>query len=424
MNSELNAKSELQPSFPGYSMKERDRRWALARKLMDDEGLDGLLVTGQANRGAPNVAPDVYLSNDRAGGWLVFPREGDPILLSWSGLHLICQAVESKRGMTPWIRPDHHWLGRDAAMVKKAFEANGLMSARVGVIGLEPAGPRQESFLSHSAWESVSAELPNVKFVHVWRRLARMMLVKSQEEIEVIRHCANAGEKMSEAFVAAARPGMTEADVYAQAMAAAFTGGANSAALIIQSGPDNPAWGFPDWLVRPVRSRTLDRGDIVQSELFPTYGLMETQQQVCVSLGKMHPVHQKAAEVAREAYDVGLEKMRVGTTFGEVDDAMTDVVKRAGGWFVTPQIHSLNPIAVLSGLSTFGMENFSGAGSYAPIPPKAARNKEIVLQAGMTFAMEPNCHFGDRRINIGGTVLLTQSGPVEMNTIANHVVEV
>jgi Xaa-Pro dipeptidase len=176
--------------------------------------------------------------------------------------------------------------------------------------------------------------------------------------------------------------------------------------------------------VRPVRSRTLDRGDLVQSELFPTYGLMETQQQVCVSLGKMHPVHQKAAEVAREAYDVGLEKMRVGTTFGEVDDAMTDVVKRAGGWFVTPQIHSLNPISVLSGLSTFGMENFSGAGSYAPIPPKAARNKEIVLQAGMTFAMEPNCHFGDRRINIGGTVLLTQSGPVEMNTIANHVVEV
>jgi Xaa-Pro dipeptidase len=140
MNSELNAKSELQPSFPGYSMRERDRRWALARKLMDDEGLDGLLVTGQANRGAPNVAPDVYLSNDRAGGWLVFPREGEPILLSWSGLHLICQAVESKRGMTPWIRPDHHWLGRDAAMVKKAFEANGLMSARVGVIGLEAAG--------------------------------------------------------------------------------------------------------------------------------------------------------------------------------------------------------------------------------------------------------------------------------------------
>jgi Xaa-Pro aminopeptidase len=417
------AETHLQPSFPGYSLKERDRRWVLARKLMDDEGLDGLLVTGQANRGAPNVAPDAYLSNDRTGGWLILPREGHPILLSWSGLHLLLQAVESKRGLTPWIGPDHHWLGTNAAMVKKAFEQTGLLSARVGIIGLEPAGPRQESFISYSAWESVSAQLPNVSFVHVWRRFARMMLVKGDEEIEVVKQCANAGEEMSRAFVAAAKPGVTEADVYAQTMAAAFIGGANSAAFIIQSGHDNPAWGFPDWLVRPVRSRTLEKGDLVQSELFPTYGMLETQQQVCVSLGKMHPIHQSAAQVAREAYEIGLEKLRVGNTFGEVDDAMTGVVQRAGGWFCTPQIHSLNPISSLSGLSSFGMENYSGASSYTPIPPKAARGQEIVLQAGMTFAMEANCHFGDRRINIGGTVLLTNSGPVELNEIANHVVE-
>jgi hypothetical protein len=40
----------------------------------------------------------------------------------------------------------------------------------------------------------------------------------------------------------------------------------------------------------------------------------------------------------------------------------------------------------------------------------------------MSFAFEPNCHLGDRRINIGGTVLATDAGPIELNEVANRMV--
>jgi len=84
---------------------------------------------------------------------------------------------------------------------------------------------------------------------------------------------------------------------------------------------------------------------------------------------------------------------------------------------------SLNPIAVMSGLASVGMEMFSGADRCSPIPARPVIGGDVVLEAGMTFALEPNCHLEDRRINIGGSVLLTEKGPVELNTIANNVVQ-
>jgi Xaa-Pro aminopeptidase len=412
----------LRPSYPGYSLKERDRRWALARRLMDEEGLDGLLVAGQANRGAPNVAPDVYLSNDRAGGWLIFPRKGAPSLLSWNGMHILCHAVETKLGHTPWISPENFWPTKDPKNLKKVFEAEGLQSARIGIIGLDGGGPRLESAISQSAWENIQEALPNVKFVKVWHKFARMIVELSPEEIEVLKQCADAGERMSEAFVDAVKVGANETDVYSAVMAACVDAGANCSGFIIHSGPNTPAWGFPDWLVRPVRPRALQNGDIVQCELFPSYGTMETQQQVCVALGDVHPDHLKAAEVARQAYEVGLEKLRVGVSFGEVSEAMDAVVKGVGGWFVTPHIHSLNPIAIMAGLSSYGMDKFSEAGRYPPVAEKPMIGADIVIKAGMSFAFEPNCHLGDRRINIGGTVLATDAGPIELNEVANRMV--
>ncbi len=45
-----------------------------------------------------------------------------------------------------------------------------------------------------------------------------------------------------------------------------------SAYLIIHSGPDNPSWGPPPWLVRPGNPLVIEKGDVVQRELFPSYG--------------------------------------------------------------------------------------------------------------------------------------------------------
>jgi hypothetical protein len=38
-----------------------------------------------------------------------------------------------------------------------------------------------------------------------------------------------------------------------------------------------------------------------------------------------------------------------------------------------------------------------------------------VLQKGMTFAFEPNCVFARRTANLGGTVVVGDDAPIELN---------
>jgi hypothetical protein len=69
---------------PGYSLAERDRRWALARELMAAEGVEALIVYGEHECAdlAP-FAPDAYFSNDRPGSFL--SSAGTPTRCSWCG---------------------------------------------------------------------------------------------------------------------------------------------------------------------------------------------------------------------------------------------------------------------------------------------------------------------------------------------------
>jgi hypothetical protein len=65
-------------SVPMYSLDERDRRWRLACSFMDREGLDALLVFSEHEDGGPAaLCFDTWLTNDRPGAIVVFPRVGE-----------------------------------------------------------------------------------------------------------------------------------------------------------------------------------------------------------------------------------------------------------------------------------------------------------------------------------------------------------
>src|SRR5256885_1257119 len=67
---------------PTYSLAERDRRWALARRVMDAEQVDALLIYGdREGTGPAPFAPDTYITNDRPGALVIFPRNGEPTAL-------------------------------------------------------------------------------------------------------------------------------------------------------------------------------------------------------------------------------------------------------------------------------------------------------------------------------------------------------
>jgi Xaa-Pro dipeptidase len=412
-----------QPQYPGFSLAERDRRWKLARDLMDEQGVDALLVAGERNMdvGAPLIAPDNYLTNDRPGALVVVPREGEPVCLVWSAQVVAAHAQGQRDGGGSWVRPENMWVGRTPERLAHIIKSLRLEKGRIGVIGLEPAGPGGEGFLSYFGWNGILAALPDVTFKPVWRRFVELMSIKSAEEIAALRQAADAGERMCEALLDAARPGVSENELYATALVASFRAGAPSSWMILQTGPDNTCWGPPDWLFRPIKPRVVEDGDLILTELFPSYGLVEVQQQLAIAVGKVHPTVEKCADIARRAYEAGLKVCRPGTTFGELADAMVAPVRESGGWFLTPQVHSLNPITVMVSVAADGVHNMINSNRYPKIEQRPERDRDVVLQPGMTFAFETNCHLDHRRVNIGGTVLVTENGAEELNTLANNM---
>ncbi|MFC7674232.1 M24 family metallopeptidase [Mycolicibacterium sp. GCM10028919] len=410
-------KDEGSATVPNYSLGERDRRWSLAREFMQRDGLDALLVFGEHEDAGPApFAYDTWFTNARAGTTVVFPRNGDPLSLLPMEMFWRDYLESARRGDAVWIAPERIRPSRDSAAIADTLTALGLSTARIGVIGLEPYPPwHPEGIVPYRQWNTILSTFPAAEFIPVAQDLSRLMMPLSSEEIAVVRHAARIGDAMVAAMVDTAAAGVTESAVYAAGMAAGYACGTTPAAMHLYSGPDPLARAIPPWSYRPQAPRVLADGDVVSAEIFSNVGGRHTQHQVTITIGEPHPDLLRAAGVARSTYDAGLQALRPGSSFGDVVDAMREVLDAADGWEFGPSLHALNPMIVLSGFPADAPRHIPGANAYPPEPNHPTIGADLKLVAGMTFAMEPNYVFGNHLAYLGGTVIVGDPDPIELN---------
>jgi Xaa-Pro aminopeptidase len=376
---------------PTYSLTERDRRWSLARTFLQSEGLDALIVFGEhEDAGSAPHYLDTWFTNDRPGATVLFPRDGEMIVIASFG------------GEDGWVSQEQTRLDRWATTHVDAINELGLAKGTIGIVGLERYGPwHHEGVVPYRLWNTILTEFPTAEFRSVDKAFQRLIAPLSDEEIEVVRYSASIGDAMAEAMVDASGPGVPENEVYAAAMAVAHARGTTVPVMLLGSGPLPRTGCPPQWTFRPQAPRVLESGDVIRAEVFCTFGMRSTQHQVTIAIGDVHEDWERGASVARESYDVGLKALRSKRTFGEVVEEMRKPVEEAGGLAAgtrlgQPLIHSLNP---------FGLR---GGG----LPTK---NGDMELRPGMTFAVEPYCVFGPRKIVIGGTAIVGDEGAIELN---------
>ncbi|MBI3014815.1 MAG: aminopeptidase P family protein [Candidatus Tectomicrobia bacterium] len=411
--------------YPALSLAERDRRWALARSLMREEGLDCLILFGSKGR----EQLDRYLTNDRSGGIVIFPLEGELVHLAWAVFDLASHLESSLRGEASWVSDMR--VGASGPGIVGVLREKGCENAAIGVIGTQAGGPGEfEGWAPYATWKYVLDALPKARFREVTVPFLKRIWPKSAEELALVRRAAEIGEEASQEMLRLCKPGASEAEVYAGVMNILYRNGASGSTspyispLILHSGPDNPSWGAPMWLFRPQPPRILKEGDLVLAEIFPRYGGLEVQIQMCVAIPPVHPVNRELAGVARRAYEAGLQMLRPGNTFGEVVKAMGAPLAEAGAWQLTPLIHSLNPLFWI-GLTGVGISALPGIDRYKGVAPEvpALRDADMTLKEGMVFAFEPNACQGKHRVNIGGTVIVTAQGAEELNRLPTFMCE-
>lgn len=398
---------------PRLTLAERDRRWRGLQALMRARDLEAIVVGSFQGR----ERLESYLIDDFYDSVVVLPALGDATVLTFA-TNRVSRAHESaRRGEDIWA-PDIR-IGFGGAKTAEVLREKGVRR-RIGLVGYGPTAPGEaEGLLPLGFHRNLAAALPEVELADFTRDFTDFVLVKSAEEIALLRHAAAVSEEACRAMIAACRPGATEADVYAEIQYAIHKRGCDLRYpfLSLQSGPDNIGWGVPRWTLRAEPPRTLARGDLVQAEIHTCYGGQESQVQMAVGIGPLADDLHRCAAAAEASYRAGLAAVKPGATFAEVVRAMEAPLAEGGFWAKTPLLHTL----------TFGSTGFTPvnrhhlAGTFEERieggQTPGIRRGELVLQPGMGLELEPNACIGLQRVNIGGAVLVTGMGAEELNTL-------
>lgn len=412
-------------SVPTFSLQERDRRWGIGRKIMDERNLKALVVFGSREGAFPApFSMDTFFTNDRPGAIVVFPRDREPVMLAFV-LAVNDHMQANDRGEQTWIRPENVFGGapKGEALVK-ILEKLRLQKESIGVLGLDPYPPFYfDGPIPYNTWKTVLDALPDARFEPVGPLFFDYTAARSDEELEVLRWSAKVGESMCEAMLQTTRPGVSEAEIYASIVSACPRHVGFTAEVLFCSGKELVSWGPPSWAYRPHRPRQIETGDVVMAEVFASLGMLETQHQPSIAVGKVHPDFERAASVARESYEAGLEALHPGRTFGDVVSAMQAPLRKAGGYNIHPLIHSINPYGLICSFGE-GFSKLPGAERYGLAAQIPTIGGEIELRPGMTFSFEPSCMFGKRFINLGGTVVVGKGEPIELNRISTRLMRV
>lgn len=410
----------LPPLGPGpqLSLAERDRRWAGLRQLMRGRGIEAIVVGSFQGR----ERLETYLIDDFLDAVVVLPLDSEPVVLAFSTARVSRSLEAARQGVRLWL--EDYRIGAGGARVAEVLRERGLARATIGLVGLGPTAPGEmEGLMPLGFHRSLAAALPQATLADFTADMTDFILVKSEEELALVRHAAAVTEHACAVMAQVSRPGVSEAEVYAEVLREIHRHGCDVRYpfLSLQSGPDNIGWGVPRWTFRAEPPRVLQRGDVVQAEIHTIYGGQEAQVQMCVALDPVHPDLRRCEEVARASYEAGLRAVRPGAVFADVVRAMEEPLARAGCWSKTPLLHTMTFGA--TGFTAVNREPLDGTpeGRIEAQARPGIRRPDLRLLPGMCLELEPNACLGLRRINIGGGVVVTADGAQELNALPTRV---
>jgi Xaa-Pro aminopeptidase len=403
---------------PQLTLAERDRRYAGLRALMEQQGFDAVVVGSFQGR----ERLESYLIDDFLDSVVILPLKSDPVLLAFGGSRISRIFESQRRGHDVWV-PDVR-LSAGGAKVAEVLKERGLARGRIGLVGFGPTAPGEaEGLLPLGFHTNFVKALPDATIGDFTLAFTDFMLVKSEQEIALLRFAAKVSEEACKVMMEVSRPGVSEASVYAETVREIHRWGCDLRYpfFSLQSGKDNIGWGVPRWSLRAEPPRILETGDLVQAEIHTIYGGVEGQVNMSVCLDPADDVVHRLEAVARESYEAGLAAVKPGATFVAVVQAMEAPLARAGCWSKTPLLHTLTFGS--TGFTPVNRDQLRGTrdeaveGDARP----GIRRGELVLKEGMSLELEPNACLGMVRVNIGAGVLVTQRGAEELNSLATRV---
>lgn len=390
-----------------FSDAERERRWREVRWRMDHAGLDALLVWGNESKWQAGLANNRYLSGRVAPGCILFPLEGDPVI--WSGF---------PHDVTPYGALAGGWISDTRAGqqttrdIINTLKDRKLDKAAIGVVGFGTTRPRViTETVPYQQFALIKDSFPQAQFIDSAWLVEQARLIKSDEEIAVLRRAGALAREMANAMYESAKVGAHEYEVYAAMLNASLSRGGEEEMNWMSSGAVPPPHGKRP----PSSSRRLEAGDLIVSEYHSRYKGYLAGAEISVSLGEPSKEYQEIHQVCVASQRSGIAAMQPGKPFQDAVLAFRQPIIDAGFNSVECGLHG-------HGLASpeFPSTMYGGKGgawdehAYARIPA-------ITFQENMVFATASdvyNPNWNDSTgLMLGRTVIITADGPEEITGI-------
>src|SRR5438270_6707811 len=370
---------------------EYDRRYEAIARLCEAETIDALVVYGTSANARQGQAHVAHLT-----GFLGH-QEAYAVLVPGKQPILFVQYFNHVPHATRVAHAEVRWGGRQSVSAVADELGRLPSSSRIGLVGPIP-------FQAHR-W--LAARLGDQRLVDVSGAFTHLRLIKSEEELAVMRRAAGVTDAALRALVRAAAPGARELDLQAAATAPAIKAGGQPHFLYLSSTP----MAEPDRIVpqQDLSDRLLAVGDLVMFELSAAASAYSGQVLRTIAIGsdltaqyrRMHELAWKAfhaiADVigpdvpAQAAVDAGALIEQEGFTICD------DLVHGYGGGYLPPVLRTPKT-------------------AHGPVP-------DLVFQQNMTLVIQPNVVERDGRagVQVGELVRVTSAGVETLHQVPQRL---
>lgn len=384
---------------PQLSVGERDRRWEKVRKRMLLAGLDALVFLGNDIFWGMGMANMRYMFqvDSHLGGEALMPLDGEPIV--WNNIPHMNRPTNMYHSLQEWVTDVRSKVGM--AGIASEITSRGLASARIGLVGFSSTIQTTPTLL-HKDVDDLNRLLPKVSFVPASWLLEEMRVVKSEEEIQMLRGAGKIARKVVDTMIETARPGVPEAAVYgAMINTQIANGGEPNIFNLFSSGPvEHPRselWHMLHGCEQPLSPtmRPLAEGDLILTEWHTKYGGYRCHTEYTVYLGKRAPDPLlRIWDVSVECLEASKKALVAGRTIREAVAMIRAPADKAGLDFVELGFHAM-------GLASPEFPTVIYREGYGHNALNGHRINDMLLEEGMAFGNNIDLHDSRWKPDVG-----------------------
>jgi Xaa-Pro aminopeptidase len=308
------------------STSELERRWKAARGVMRENNIDFLVMRNDEEflGGYVRWFSD-FPARHSYPFTVIFPAQDEMTLITCGGTPPTdpFPPAWSVRGVkrrlaAPYFPSLHYTSTYDAELTVGVLKEK--KGATIGLVG--------KSSMPVTIYEYLRKHLTRSKFVDATDHIDQLMVVKSPEEMALIKRTAALQDAAMEHVRKSIRPGRRDFEILAEAQYSCVMQGSERQLILVGSGPQGMA---TRWQFRHFQNRVMREGDQV-SVLIEVNGPggFYTELGRIFTLGKPSQALQDAYGVAVEAQEVTLNLLKPGATPKDIWNANNQFLQKMG----------------------------------------------------------------------------------------------